>query len=80
MLERAHVVVDLREVLGQLRVARAQVLARGGDDRWVEPEPAGNLECQAAAGAAIDQLIRSARTSSASNPNAALATPSVVEA
>ena len=29
VLERAHVVVDLRQVLGELRLARAQVLARG---------------------------------------------------
>ena len=49
VLERAHVAVDLREVLGELRLARAQVLARRGDDRRVQPEPAGDLEREAAA-------------------------------
>ena len=33
VLERAHVAVDLRQVLGELRFARAQVRARLRDDR-----------------------------------------------
>ena len=49
VLERAHVAVDLREVLGELRLARAEVLARRGDDRRIEPEPAGDFQRQAAA-------------------------------
>ena len=49
VLERAHVAVDLREMLGELRFARAQVLARRGDDRRVQAEAAGDLEREAAA-------------------------------
>src|SRR4029434_9182323 len=32
VFERPHVVIDLRQVLGELRFARAQVVARRGDD------------------------------------------------
>ena len=54
VLERAHVAVDLREVFGELRLARAQVLARRGDDRRVQPEPRRDLEREAAAGRAVE--------------------------
>ena len=57
MLERAHVAVDLREVLGELRFASGQVLARGRDDRRVEAEPRRDLEGEAAARRAVHQLV-----------------------
>ena len=57
VLERAHVAIDLREVLGQLRFARAQVLARCGDDRGAQPEPRGDFERQAPSGRSVQQLV-----------------------
>src|SRR6185503_20908145 len=57
VLERAQVAVDLREVLGELRLARRQVLARRGDDRRVQAEPPRHLEREAAPRAAVEQLI-----------------------
>ena len=80
VLERPHVAVDLREVLGELRLARAEVFARRRDHGRVQPETAGDLERETAARRCRTPADRSARTWSASNPNAALATPSVVEA
>ena len=55
--------VDLRQVLGELRLARAQVLPRRGDDRRIEAEPRRDLERQAAARRAVHAADRSARTS-----------------
>src|SRR5207247_2037423 len=48
VLEGPHVVIDLRQVLAQLRLARAQVLPRGRNHRRAETEPTGHLACQAA--------------------------------
>ena len=58
VLERAHVAIDLREVLGELRLARAEVLRapRRSTDGF-SPSRAGDLERQAAARRAVDQLI-----------------------
>ena len=61
VLERAHVVVDLGEVLGELRFARAQLRARRGDDSAGQPEARGDLERQAAARGSVDAADRSAR-------------------
>src|SRR6266851_4341228 len=44
VLERAHVAIDLREVLGELRLARAQVRARGADHGRIQAEPPGDFE------------------------------------
>ena len=63
VLERAHVAIDLRQVLGELRFARAQVLPRRRDDRRAQPQPGGDFEREAAPRRAVDQLRRSARTS-----------------
>ena len=57
VLERAHVAVDLGEVLGQLRLALAQLLARRGDDRRVQAQTAGDFERQAAARRSVDELV-----------------------
>src|SRR5205807_3556733 len=47
VLDRAHIAVDLREVFRELRLARAQVLPRGGDDGRVQAEARGDLERKA---------------------------------
>src|SRR6185312_15809856 len=57
VLERPHVAVDLGQVLGELCLARREILARGGDDRRVEPEASGHFEREAAPGAAVEQLV-----------------------
>ncbi len=57
VLERPHVPVELREMIGELCFARGQVLARGGDDRGAQPEARRDLQRQAPAGRAVDQLV-----------------------
>ena len=43
VLERAHVVVDLGEMLGELRLAQGEGLARRCHDQRVQPEPSRDL-------------------------------------
>ena len=58
VLERTHVAVDLRQVLGELRLARADVPPRGGNHGRVQPEPRGDLERQTPPWRSVDQRIR----------------------
>ena len=58
VIERLHVALDFGEVFGELRLARAAMLARLLDDRGRQPEPGRDLERQAAAGRAVVQPIR----------------------
>jgi hypothetical protein len=57
VFEGAQVVIDLRQVFGKLRLARADVLTRGGHHRRVQSEPRRDLERQAPAGRSIHELI-----------------------
>ena len=65
VLERAHVVIDLREVLGELRLAGAEVLARRGDHRRVQAEPRRRSRAPGCGPGCRRSTDRSARTSSA---------------
>ena len=47
VIQIAHVPIDLREMFGELRVARAEVLPRGLDHRCVETESGGYFEGKA---------------------------------
>ena len=58
VFERAHVAIDLRQVLGELRLARADVLAGCGHDRGVQAKSGRDFERQAAARTAVQQSIR----------------------
>src|SRR6185503_2979048 len=58
VLERAHVVIDLREMLGQLRFARAEIRARRRDHRWIQTQAAGHFEREASPRRSVEQLIR----------------------
>ena len=79
VFERPHVAIDLRQVLGQLRFARAQIVARRRDDRGIETEPRRDLEREAPSGRTVEQVV-GGRNVSGSNPNAAVVTPSAVDA
>ena len=81
VLERLQVALDLRQVLGQLRLARAAVLPRAASmiDAG-QAEPVGDLERQAAARRAVDAAGRSARTSPGRSRTRRGVTPSVVDA
>ena len=57
VLERAHVLVDFGEVLGQLRFPGAQILPGGAHDRAGQPEASGDLERETSAWRSVDQLI-----------------------
>ena len=57
VLERPHVAVDLREVLRELRLARAEVFPRRRDHRRVEAETTGNFQRKTAARRAVHQLV-----------------------
>ncbi len=57
VLERAHVPVDLGQMLGELRLARAQVLACRGDYRGVESESSRDLERETASRTSVKQLV-----------------------
>src|SRR5207244_8542878 len=56
VLERAHVAIDLREMLRELRLARAHVLARGADHRRIQAEARRDLDRQAASRRSVAQL------------------------
>ena len=58
VFERLDVPLDLREVLGELRLANAAVLTRAVDDRVGQPEPRRDFERQAAAGRTVVQPVR----------------------
>ena len=62
VLERAHVAIDLRQVLGELRFARAQVLARRGDDRRIRAPAAPRSRAPGCGPASRTSAGRSART------------------
>ena len=57
VLERAQIGVDLREVLGELRLALREILSRVVDDGGVQPEPAGHFEREAAARRSVLNVI-----------------------
>ena len=57
VLERSHVMVDLGKMIGELRLARAEVFTRGGDHRLVQAEPTGDFERQTPPGASVRQLV-----------------------
>ena len=64
VLERAHVAVDLGQVIGQLRFARAQIAARAAAiTDGTQAEARGDLQRQAAARRAVNQFVGRARTS-----------------
>ena len=52
-----EILVDSRQLRGQLRLARAEARARLVDDRAIQAEAAGHLEREAAAGRTVDQLV-----------------------
>ena len=57
VFDGAHVAIDLREMLRELRLARAQIFARACDDGRVQTETAGDLERQAPPWRPINELI-----------------------
>ena len=57
VVEVVQVLVDLRQMLGQLRIPLAQVLTRLDEDRGAEADPAGDLERQAPARGPVDQAV-----------------------
>ena len=79
VLERPHVAIDLRQVLGQLRLARAQIVARRRDDRGIQTKPRGDLEREAPAGRAVEQVVGRCKGVGV-EPERGGVTPSAVEA
>src|SRR5262249_8103379 len=57
VIERLRVALDLRQVLGELRLARRALCARLLDDAGRQPEARRDLQRQAAAGRAVMQAI-----------------------
>ena len=64
VLERLHVALHARQVIGELALALAAVRPRALDDRGGKPETVRDLEREAAARASRSSAGRSARTSS----------------
>src|SRR5438552_934340 len=57
VFERAQIAIDLREMLGELRLTSTQVLARCGDNGRAQPKTCGNLQRQTSSRRSVEELV-----------------------
>src|SRR5690349_4350732 len=57
VFEGAQIAVNFREMLSELRVAGAEILARGGDHRWTESQTRGDLQRETSSRRSVQELV-----------------------